>query len=144
MSEKTDQKNKNNDDVDVFTSVEQSFDKVHNSIDRLTPRYTQSLTNLQQEIHATWKNLTCSSISIQRQYAEKIGLNAISADLLTQIIQKMAEETNRSFEMQSNIVQTFLETSRQNIQRFNENAATYAEWQKKFMDSNRDNTEKDI
>ncbi|MDH3490083.1 MAG: hypothetical protein OEL56_06510 [Nitrosopumilus sp.] len=142
MSEKTDQKD-SSDDVDVFTSVEQSFDKMHNSVERLTPRYTQSLTNLQQEIHTAWKNLTCSSISVQRQYAEKIGLNTISSDLLTQIIQKMAEETNRSFEIQSNIVQTFLEMSKQNIQIFNENATTFAEWQKKFIDPTMNDTEKD-
>ena len=142
MREKTDQKN-SNDDADVFTSVEQGFDKVHNSMEQLTPAYTQSLTNLQQEIHATWKNLICSGISIQREYAEKMGLNTSSIDLLTQMIQRMAEETNRSFEMQSNIVQTFLDTSRQNIQRFNENATMYTEWQKKFIDSYMNNTQKD-
>ena len=114
----------------------------YTSVERLTPAYTQSLTNLQQEILATWKNLMCSSTFIQRQYAEQMGLNTSSVDLLTQIIQRMAEEISRAFEMQNNIVQTFLETSRQNIKRLNENTTMYTEWQKKFIDFNMNNVQK--
>ena len=134
MNQKTNQKNNNN-DVDVFTLVEQSFDKVHNNIERLTPAYTQSLSNFQQEILTTWKNLIGYGISVQRQYAEKIGLDTRSGDLLTHAAPRIAEETSRTFEMQSNFVQTFLETSMQNIQRFNENATMYVEFQKKIIDS---------
>jgi len=84
----------------------------------------------------------CSSTFIQRQYAEQMGLNTSSVDLLTQIIQRMAEEISRAFEMQNNIVQTFLETSRQNIKRLNENTTMYTEWQKKFIDFNMNNVQK--
>ncbi len=131
MNQESNQKNSN---VDVFTSVEQSFDKIHNNVERLTPVYTQSLTNLQQTVLTTWKNFMCSGISVQRQYAEKIGLDVRSGDLLTEIIQKMTEETSRTFEMQSNFIHTFLETTMQNTQRFNENTTMYAELNKKFID----------
>ena len=70
MNQETDQKTNN--DVDVFTSVEQSFDEVHYNIERLTPVYAQSLSNLQQEFLTMWKNLMCSGISTQRKYAENI------------------------------------------------------------------------
>ena len=133
MTQETDQKT--NDDVDVFTSVEQSFDKVHNNIERLTPVYAQSLSNFQQEFLTMWKNLMCSGISTQRKYAENIGLDTTSNDLLTQIVQKITKETSEVFELHSNFTQTFLETSIQNIKRFNENGNMYAEWNKKLLDS---------
>ena len=133
MNQETDQKT--NDDVDVFTSVEQSFDKVHNNIERLTPVYAQSLSNFQQEFLTMWKNLMCSGISTQRKYAENIGLDTTSNDLLTQIVQKITQETSEVFELHSNFTQTFLETSIQNIKRFNENGNMYAEWNKKLLDS---------
>ncbi|MGI9567581.1 MAG: hypothetical protein ACR2LL_11295 [Nitrosopumilus sp.] len=121
MNEKIDQENNrsninnnsNNDDAEVFTPVEQGFEKVHSSIQRLTPAYTQSMSNLQQEILAVWKNLVCSGISTQRQYAEKTRLKTDSADIMTQIMQRMAEETARSFEMQESIIRAFLDSSRQ-------------------------------
>lgn len=133
MNQETDQKTNN--DVDVFTSVEQSFDEVHYNIERLTPVYAQSLSNLQQEFLTMWKNLMCSGISTQRKYAENIGLDTTSNDLLTQIVQKITKETSEVFELHSNFTQTFLETSIQNIKRFNENGNMYAEWNKKLLDS---------
>ncbi len=133
MNQETDQKT--NDDVDVFTSVEQSFDKVHYNIERLTPVYAQSLSNFQQEFLTMWKNLMYSEISTQRKYAENIGLDTTSNDFLTQIVQKITEETSKAFEIHSNFTQTFLETSIQNIKRFNENGNMYAEWNKKLLDS---------
>ncbi len=133
MKQETDQKT--NDDADVFTSVEQSFDEVHSNIERLTPVYAQSLSNFQQEFLTMWKNLMCSGISTQRKYAENIGLDTTSNDLLTQIVQKITKETSEVFELHSNFTQTFLETSIQNIKRFNENGNMYAEWNKKLLDS---------
>lgn len=133
MNQETDQKTNN--DVDVFTSVEQSFDEVHYNIERLTPVYAQSLSNFQQEFLTMWKNLMCSGISTQRKYAENIGLDTTSNDLLTQIVQKITKETSEVFELHSNFTQTFLETSIQNIKRFNENGNMYAEWNKKLLDS---------
>lgn len=133
MNQETNQKTNN--DVDVFTSVEQSFDEVHYNIERLTPVYAQSLSNFQQEFLTMWKNLMCSGISTQRKYAENIGLDTTSNDLLTQIVQKITKETSEVFELHSNFTQTFLETSIQNIKRFNENGNMYAEWNKKLLDS---------
>ena len=133
MNQKTDQKT--NKDVDVFTSVEQSFDEVHYNIERLSPVYAQSLSNFQQEFLTMWKNLMCSGISTQRKYAENIGLDTTSNDFLTQIVQKITKETSEVFELHSNFTQTILETSMQNIKRFNENGNMYAEWNKKLLDS---------
>ena len=51
---------------DIFVSMTESFDKIHNSIEQSTPVYIQSISNLQQEYLATWKNMMCSSITLQQ------------------------------------------------------------------------------
>ncbi len=71
---------------------------------------------------------------MQRQYADKAGLKTESVDVISQIIQKMAEESARSFEIQSIMVRTFLDASEQNLKRFNENITMYVDWQKRFTD----------
>ena len=58
---------------DIFVSMTENFDKIHNSIEQSTPVYIQSMSNIQQEFLATWKNMMCSSITLQQGYL-KYGL----------------------------------------------------------------------
>jgi len=113
----------------------ESFDKIHSSIEHSTPVYLQSLSNLQQEYLAAWKNMMCSNITLQQKYAEKIGLSTESMGKTTQIIQKMTEESVEGFKIQSECIQTLLDTSKQNIHRINENSTTFTEVNKKFINS---------
>ena len=118
----------------MFTSVEQGFEKIHSSVQRLTPAYTQSMSNLQQQALTAWKNFVCSGISIQRQYAEKAGMKTETVEVTSQIIQRMAEEAARSFEVQGTMVRAFLDASEQNLKKFNDHTTMYTEWQKRFAD----------
>lgn len=62
-------KQKSNDNQDdVFVTLTKNFDKIHQSIEQLTPIQIQSLSNLQQAYLTYWKNTTCSSISILQGY----------------------------------------------------------------------------
>ena len=127
--------NHESDKKDVFVSLVENFDKIHNSIEQSTPVYIQSLSNLQQEYLATWKNMMCSNITLQKEYAKKIGLSAASMQITTQIIQKMTEEMLKGINIQNKFIQTWLDTSKQNIHRINENSTTYTEVNKKFINS---------
>jgi len=123
------------DKKDVFVSLVENFDKIHNSIEQSTPVYIQSLSNLQQEYLSTWKNMMCSNITLQKEYAKKIGLSAASMQITTQIIQKMTEEMLKGINIQNKFIQTLLDTLKQNIHRINENSTTYTEVNKKFINS---------
>lgn len=127
--------NHESDKKDVFVSLVENFDKIHNSIEQSTPVYIQSLSNLQQEYLSTWKNMMCSNITLQKEYAKKIGLSATSMQITTQIIQKMTEEMLKGINIQNKFIQTWLDTLKQNIHRINENSTTYTEVNKKFINS---------
>jgi len=126
--------NQESDKKDVFVSMAESFDKIHSNIEQSTPVYIQSLSNLQQEYFAAWKNMMCSSITLQQGYAGKIGLRTESMET-TQLIQKMTEEMLKGFKIQSKFLQTWLDTSKQNIHGINENSTTFTEVNKKFINS---------
>jgi len=127
--------NQESDKKDVFVSMAESFDKIHSSIEQSTPVYTQSLSNLQQEYLTAWKNMMCSNITLQQEYAEKIGLSTESTQITTQIIQKMTEGMLKGFKIQSEFIQTWLDTSKHNIHRINENSITFTEVNKKLINS---------
>ncbi len=127
--------NQESDKKDVFVSMAESFDKIHSSIEQSTPVYTQSLSNLQQEYLTAWKNMMCSNITLQKEYVKKIGLNTESKEITTQIIQKVTDEMLKGLKIQSKFIQTWLDTSKQNIHRINENSITFTEVNKKFINS---------
>ncbi len=127
--------NQESDKKDIFVSMTESFDEIHNSIEQLTPVYTQSLSNLQQEYLTVWKNMMCSNITLQKEYVKKIGLNTESKEITTQIIQKVTDEMLKGLKIQSKFIQTCLDTSKQNIHRINENSITFTEVNKKFINS---------
>ncbi len=127
--------NQESDKKDIFVSIGESFDKIHNSIEQSTPVYTQSLSNLQQEYLTVWKNMMCSNITLQKEYVKKIGLNTESKEITTQIIQKVTDEMLKGLKIQSKFIQTWLDTSKQNIHRINENSTTFTEVNKKFINS---------
>ncbi len=127
--------NQESDKKDVFVSMAESFDKIHSSIEQSTPVYTQSLSNLQQEYLTAWKNMMCSNITLQQEYVKKIGLGTESMEITTQVIQKVTDEMLKGLKIQSKFIQTWLDTSKQNIHRINENSITYTEVNKKFINS---------
>ena len=127
--------NQESDKKDIFVSMAESFDKIHNSIEQSTPVYTQSLSNLQQEYLTAWKNMMCSNITLQQEYVKKIGLGTESMEITTQVIQKVTDEMLKGLKIQSKFIQTWLDTSKQNIHRINENSITFTEVNKKFINS---------
>ena len=123
------------DKKDVFVSLAEIFDKTHSSVEQSIPVYMQSLSNLQQEYLATWKNMMCSNITLQKEYAKKIGLSAASMQITTQIIQKMTEEMLKGINIQNKFIQTWLDISKQNIHKINKNSTIFTEVNKKFINS---------
>ena len=116
---------------DTFSAIANSFDKIHSSIERLTPMYVQSWMNLQQEYMEAWKKIVCSNIGSQQQYAKKIGMNSNSISFTNQIIQEMTEEVTRAMEFQGKWIQTFFDVSRQNINGIRQSVEVYSELNKK-------------
>ena len=123
------------DKKDVFVSLAEIFDKTHSSVEQSIIVYMQSLSNLQQEYLATWKNMMCSNITLQKEYAKKIGLSSASMQITTQIIQKMTEEMLKGINIQNKFIQTWLDISKQNIHKINENSTIFTEVNKKFINS---------
>lgn len=120
---------------DIFTDISDNIKKIHESVEHLTPSYTQSLSNLQQEFLTSWKNITSSNISIQQQYANQTGVSIETTEISTQVIHKITEEFIRGLEIQNKLIQTLWDTSRQNIQVIDKNAETITELNKNFINS---------
>lgn len=112
---------------DVFAVSAKNFDKIHSTVEKTTPQYLQSFTSLQQEYLATWSSIVHSAISLQQNFANKIGINTNAPENTNVAFQDVTEGIIKVIDVQSKIVQTALDTTKQNIKTINDNASNFAE-----------------
>ncbi|KAG2474400.1 MAG: hypothetical protein NPMRTH4_450009 [Nitrosopumilales archaeon] len=112
---------------DVFAVCAKNFDKIHSTVEKNTPQYLQSFTSLQQEYLATWSSIVHSTIALQQNFANKIGMNTNAPENTNVTFQDVTEGIIKAIDVQSKIVQTALDTTKQNIKTINDNASNFAE-----------------
>ena len=112
---------------DIFDVCKGSFEKIKGHVEKVTPQYLQSFSNLQQEYFGMWTNFVNSTLAIQQQYANKIGLSTNTTEPVTRVVQDSTDEIIKVLDVQNKIVQTALDATKQNLRTINENATTFAE-----------------
>ena len=120
---------------DIFDVCKGSFEKIKGHVEKVTPQYLQSFTNLQQEYFGTWTNFVNSTLAIQQQYANKMGINTNTTEPITRVIQDSTDEIIKAFDVQNKIVHTALDATKQNLRTINENATAFAELNRNIVNS---------
>jgi SMC interacting uncharacterized protein involved in chromosome segregation len=113
------------DSKDIYSvynhNVERFFDEVEKSI----PKYHQSITNLQQACITLWKNATESAISIQRDFATKVGTNTNVSPSMAKIVHDVSEEMFNAQSVQNKAILATIEATEQGINTFYENTKSF-------------------
>ena len=129
MSNETSEKN------DVFSTVEETAEKQIKSAEKSFPNYQASVTSLQQEYTEAIKNVVESNIALQREFADKTGINTALPEATENAVRKSNEQISKVQDVQSKIVLATIDATRQNIKTFNENAKAFADLNKSVMQS---------
>ena len=120
---------------DIFDVYKGSFEKIKGHVEKVTPQYLQSFTNLQQEYLGVWTNVVNSALAIQQQYADKMGLNTNVTEPINRVVQESTDEIIKAFDVQHKIVHTALDATKQNLRTINENATAFAELNRNIVNS---------
>ena len=120
---------------DIFDVCKDSFDKIRGHVEKVAPQYLQSFTSLQQEWTGVWANFVNSALTIQQQYANKLGLNTNATEALVKVVHDSTDEIIKSIDVQNKLAHSALDVSKQNLRTINENATTYAELNQKIINS---------
>ena len=120
---------------EIYTVFKQNVDKYFDVVEKTTPQYLQSITNLQQEYTAAWKNAIESVISLQQEFATKAGINTNVPAAVVKLINDTTEEMIKARAVQNKIVLAAIDTTRQNVKTFNDNAKTFAELNENILQS---------
>ncbi len=127
--------NKPTEKNDVFSTVEQTVDKQIKSTERSFPNYQTSVTSLQQEFTEAFENIVESTISLQREFANKTGINTALPEATETAVRKTNEQIGKVQDVQNKMALATIDATRQNVKTFNENAKAFAELNKSVMQS---------
>lgn len=130
MSKTTAQESK-----EIYTVFKQNIDKYFDEVEKTTPQYLQSITNLQQEYTAAWKNAIESVISLQQEFVTKAGINTNIPAVVVKLINDTTEEMIKARTVQNKVVLAAIDTTKQNVKTFNDNAKAFAELNENILQS---------
>ena len=123
------------DTKDVFGVYEQNINSNFATLNREVPKYNQSITDIQQQCIQTCENTMKSVLSVQKEFVTKTGINANIPDAALTAIRETNDGINKAHSVQSQIVQTALDATKQNIKTFNDNAKAFADLNKNIIQS---------
>ena len=120
---------------DVFTTVEETVEKQVKTTEKSFPNYQASVTSLQQEYTEAFQNIVDSTIALQREFANKTGINTALPEATESAVNKTNEQISKVQDVQNKIALATIDATRQNIKTFNENAKAFADLNKSVMQS---------
>ena len=120
---------------DVFSTVEETVQEQVKSAEKSFPNYQTSVTSLQQEYTEAFQNIVDSTIALQREFANKTGINTALPQATESAVNKTNEQISKVQDVQNKMALATIDATRQNIKTFNENAKAFADLNKSVMHS---------
>jgi flagellar motor switch protein FliM len=118
----------------IFTECKKNAEKFFNEVDKSTPIYHQTATNIQQSFMEAWKNVINSSIALQQEFASKSGLNVNMNEETMKAIQNITDQAITAYKNQNKFTIDSAETSKKIFDAFNENTKTLASLNKNMIE----------
>ena len=124
----------NEEDVeDNITIIEKNNNKYFTEIENSVPHFQQELFELQNEFYKTWKNMINKNIAIQKEFADKTGMNHTMPKTAQTIIKNMNQEFANFRSMRDRVIITVIQNAKKNIKMWNNNAEIFSDWNKSII-----------
>ena len=120
---------------DVFATVEDTAQEQVKSAEKSFPNYQTSVTSLQQEYTEAFQNIIDSTIALQREYANKTGINTNVPEATLKAVRDTNEQVVKSFDVQNKMAIAAVDAARQNVKTFTNNAKAFGEMNNNVMQS---------
>ncbi len=119
---------------DIFTECMKNTEKFFNEVDKTTPLYHQTATDVQKRYLDAWKNVIKESIALEKEFASKSGVIFDTNEKAREAIQNMTEYAITAYQNQNKIAFNSVETSQKIFDVFNENTKIFASLNKNMME----------
>lgn len=120
---------------DIFSVCKENVSKFFNEVEKSTPMYQKSVADLQQKYIDAWKIAIYSAIDVQKEYANKNGLNFNIPDATMRMIRDTTVEAIKAYADQNKISAGTTDATTQAIKAFNANTKSFATLNRNILDS---------
>lgn len=118
---------------DNFTMIEKNNKKYFAEIENSVPHFQQELFELQNEVYKAWKNMINTNIALQKEFADKTGINITMPKASQAIIKDINEEFTNFRSMRDKSIIAAIQTTKKNIKTWNSNADIFVDWGKSIL-----------
>ena len=119
---------------DIFAICKENAAKFFNEIEKSSPRYVQSASDLHQKNIEAWKNVINSTIAMEQEYAKKAGLQTPVPDATKKSIREFTEGVIKAYAAQNEIASDAADATNRAINALNDNTITFAALNKNMVD----------
>lgn len=109
-------------------------DNMYTYVEKTIPQYHQSITNLFQEYIETCKNISCSSIDIQKGFAVKAGASISLPQATIKIVNDIEKESKSSIDVQNKIAIASINAAKETMSTINANSSEFAALNKNIIE----------
>jgi len=119
---------------DLFTECKERTEEFFSEIEKSTPIYHQTATDIQQNFLESWKNVIFSSITLQQEFAAKAGLNVNASKEMRKAISSITRQAVDAYQSQNKFTIDSNYTANNMFEAFNENTKTFAFLSKNILE----------
>ncbi len=120
---------------DLFSVCKENVDKFFNEVEKSTPMYQKSVADLQQKYIDAWKIAIYSAIDVQKEYANKNGMNFNIPEATMRMIRDTTVSAIKAYADQNKISAGSTDATTQAIKTFNANTKSFATLNRNILDS---------
>jgi hypothetical protein len=118
----------------LFDECRESTEKFFTEIEKSTPVYHQTATDIQQNFLESWKNVIFSSIILQQEFAVKAGLNVNVNKETLDAIRNITKQAIDAYQNQNKFTIDSNYTSNNMFDAFNNNTKIFATLSKNILE----------
>ncbi len=120
---------------DIFAVCKENANKFFNEIEKSSPKYVQSASDLHQKNIEAWKNVINSTIAMEQEYAKKAGLQTPVPEATKNSIREFTEGVIKAYASQNEIVSDAADATNRAINALDENTKAFSALNKNMLDS---------
>ncbi len=119
---------------DIFAICKENAANFFAEIEKSSPRYVQSASDLHQKNIEAWKNVINSTIAMEQEYAKKAGLQTPVPEATKNSIREFTEGVIKAYAAQNEIAVDTADATNRAINALNDNTITFAALNKNMVD----------
>jgi len=120
---------------DIFVVYDENVDKYFDNVEKSIPKYSQAIEEAQQEYLQTCENVTKATLSLQKEFLKKTGWSTNVPDATQKVFQETTDAVIKARSVRDQAILTTINTAKQNIKTWNDNAKTFADLNRNILQS---------